>query len=603
MIGPVSLAVMAGIAAILGVLWSWNYLLFHTLAELFSVVAAFATFVVAWYSRDWIGRNYLLLLGLGQLFVGGFDTLHAVTYKGVGILDTGANTASQMWLVARGFDAATFLAATWSPQRRWREGAVLAVLGAVAIGLAAIVFNGWFPVTYRQDSGVTAIKTGAEVAVCVAFLIALWRLRRSRGDYDPQIYPRLIFCVLVKIATETCFLHYVDVTGIEHLAGHLLKIAGAWLLLCAVVETGLKRPHALVFGAMARARGLSDELARHATTLDAVLAATVDPVVMVDPQFRLRFISRAAEEFFGRSALEAAARTWRQAGLPEPLADPVERLCRMVLTDGHPVTEEIGLPRRGGPCYLEVQASPVRGGGGIGAVVVVLRDISARKAMEDDLKSSLEDKTVLMAEVHHRVKNNLQIVSSILQMQGWRMTDPALKAQFDQACGRILALAKVHELLYAQENVASLDFALYVRTLCADLFRLHGALDGSISLVTQAGALPMPVGTAEPLALIVHELVSNALKHAFGERGGTLWVHLARDGGGQGVLVVDDDGARSRRVMDFQGDSTSLGLRMVGALVQQLHGSISVTQNRGTRVEIRFPLACPVQLLPELAPG
>jgi|AGTN01.1.fsa_nt_gi PAS domain S-box len=592
-IGLGNAAGMLAVMVILALLWSRSYLLFHTLAELFSVVVAFAVFVVTWYSRDWIGRNYLLLIGVGQLFVGGVDVLHTVTYRGVGILDVGADPPTQLWLAARGLEAATFLVAVWSPHLRWRGRIVLPAFAAIAAILVAAVFTGWFPRAYAEGTGVTPFKVVTEVAVCLAFVAALWRVRRRRGDFDPQIYPPLLVCVLAKIATELSFLWYVDVTGLTHLVGHLFKVAGAWLLLCAVVETGLKRPHALIFGAMRRERALSDEVARHATTLDAVLDATVDPVMMVDPQFRIRFISRAAEEFFGRSAQEVAARTWRQAGLPEALMAPVEDLCRTVLDGGVPATEELGL----GATRLEVQASPVVGEGGPGAVVVVLRDVSARKAMEDDLKASLEDKNVLMAEVHHRVKNNLQIVSSILQMQGWRMTDPALRAQFEQACGRILALAKVHELLYAQETLASVDFVQYVRALCADLFRLYGVSDSHIALALPPGSLFLPVGTAEPLALIVHELVSNAVKHAFCERGGSLRIEVALEAGGEGVLVVADDGTRPGRVMAFEGESASLGLRMVGVLVQQLRGRIEVRSQRGVEVEVRFPVASGSHLL------
>ncbi|HTH16412.1 MAG TPA: MASE3 domain-containing protein [Magnetospirillum sp.] len=579
------------LGVVLCAVWASNFLLFHTLAEMFSVVVGFATALVAWYSREWVGRNYLLLLGLGGLFVGAIDTVHTFGYKGVGILsNSGGNLSTQLWLSARLLEGVTLLVAVWAPQRRYRIEVILTVLTTATVLLILAAFADIWPATFIEGQGVTPVKTGAELVLVALFLAVLARLRRGAAGFDPHIYRLLMFAVLAKVITETAFVWYIDLFGLMNFLGHGLKIVGAWLLLRAVVDTGMRRPHALIFGAMERERALSDEVASHAQTLDAVLDATLDPVMMCDVDGRIRFASRAAEEFFGRRAHELAGRTWREAGLSEAVMGPLEDLAKRVLAQGAPATEECWLTWRHEPLCLELQASPVGGTEAAAAVVAVLRDITARKTMEEDLKTSLADNRVLMQEVHHRVKNNLQIVSSILQMQGWRLTDTTARQEFEDACGRILSLAKVHELLYKQDNVAALDFSLYVRTLCAELFRAEGVRKDRIELKVDPGPMMLAVDKAEPLALIVHELVADAVKRAFGDGGGQLRVTLLNPSADEGAVVVADNGVNSDRSVDFSAEVGALGLRMVGALVRQLHGSVSVRRDSGIQIEIRFPL-------------
>ncbi|MGE5477830.1 MAG: MASE3 domain-containing protein [Bacteroidales bacterium] len=593
-IGSGAVAGFGLLGVLLCAMWAANFLLFHTLAELFSVVVAFAAAAVAWYSRDWIGRNYLLLLGLSQFFVGGLDILHTVSYKGVGVIDArGGNLPTQFWLAGRALEAICFLAAVWWPQRRYTDNQLLGVLGLSWAVIVGAIFADWVPAAFIPGQGVTPLKMGTEFVLVAAFAGIALRMRQRAGDFEPRIYALLMLSVVAKLLTEAAFSWYTDVFGLTHLVGHAFKIIGAWAFLKAVVDTGLSRPQSLIFGALARERALSGEVARHAQTLDAVLDATLDPVLMLDGSGHIRFASRAAEQFLERGNRELAGRSWREAGLPEPLMLPLEKLSHQVLASGQPCTEEHSLPWRGDRICLELQVSPVGGeGGASAAVVAVLRDVTARKAMEENLKTSLDDNRVLVQEVHHRVKNNLQIVSSILQMQGWRVSDPETRQHLEEACGRILSLAKVHELIYKHDTLASLDFTAFARTLCSELFRLHNLREDRVVLSVRGDALPLGVDKAEPLALIVHELVVDALKHAYGGGGGRLRVEVGSTRKGEGILVVAEDGGAPDRDLDFEGANGDLGLRMVGALVKQMHGGVEVTRGAGgVEVNVRFPLA------------
>jgi two-component sensor histidine kinase len=265
---------------------------------------------------------------------------------------------------------------------------------------------------------------------------------------------------------------------------------------------------------------------------------------------------------------------------------PLERACAEVLETGQPVTEEYAVPGAGGTRFLEIQVAPVgTADSAPSATVVVIRDITRRRGMERDLQVSMEDNRVLMMEVHHRVRNNLQIVSSLLQMQGWRVSDPQFRSHFDEACGRILALSKVHEMLYKEESLAAVDFGRYVRSLCEELFKMYGVREDRVSLSLDDGGLVLALDKAMPLALIVHELTTGLLKHSDNRQGGQLRLAVRAEGD-VAVVEVADEGEQP----EADGDPSSLGMRMVAVLAKQIHGTVSESRKGGTRFVVRFPL-------------
>lgn len=589
-----AVVVFAVLSVVLFAISAYNYLVFHTLVELFALVVAFGAFGVAWFSRRWIATSSLLMLGIGYLFVGLTDLAHMLTYKGVTITSfASVETAIEFWLIGRGLEAVAFLVAVAWPMARFSQARAFAAFGTATALVSAAAVLGLFPATYVEGEGLTAFKIAAEYAI-VAVLAAAWLLlRRRTGEFDPVIRRMLMLSLAVKVAAELCFTLYVDPYGFSNFAGHILKVVSYYLFLRAVIETGLTRPQALVFGAIEREKELAGEVRRHATTLDAVLDASLDTVMMLDRAGRFLFVSRAGEALLGRPAAELGGRTWREAGLAVAVMGPIEELCRRVLDGGRPVTEECAVPGPDHARCLEAQVSPVaaRDGQPPEAVVAVIRDISQRKGMEESLKATLDDNRVLMMEVHHRVRNNLQIVSSLLQMQGWRVTDPALRAHFDEACGRILSLSKVHEMLYNEENAASVDFARYVRALVDDLFKMYAVREDWVSFRMEPGSLTLPLDKAVPLALIVHELVTNAIRHGFGEQGGELRLGIAAEGGDGVLRIMDDGGARPGPAGDR---AAPLGMRMVEVLVKQIQGVLTERQDGGIAIEVRFPLRDPV---------
>jgi PAS domain S-box-containing protein len=224
----------------------------------------------------------------------------------------------------------------------------------------------------------------------------------------------------------------------------------------------------------------------------------------------------------------------------------------------------------------------------VGATVVV-HNITERKLIEEQIKASLHEKRVLLQEIHHRVKNNLQIISSLLSLQSATVQAPEVLHSFLDSQHRIRSMALIHEKLYRSENLAQIDFADYIRDLTAYLWRAHSAAERGISLNVQAEGILIKIDTAVPCGLILNELVSNALKHAFPEgRTGQIDIELKQENQHL-CLMVGDNGVGLPANFDL-GQTGSLGLQLVGTLTSQLNGTLEQNSNHGAQFRITFSL-------------
>jgi PAS domain S-box-containing protein len=222
-------------------------------------------------------------------------------------------------------------------------------------------------------------------------------------------------------------------------------------------------------------------------------------------------------------------------------------------------------------------------------VYAMFEDITKRKQAEEQVQASLREKEVLLKEIHHRVKNNLQIVSSLLNLQSQTVKDRSSLEVLRESQNRIRSMALIHEKLYRSKDLARVDFSEYVHDLSTFLFRSYQADSSAVSLrVNAARDVQLGIDTAIPCGLIVNELVSNALKHAFpGGRAGEVWVELARTGGNMLTLVVRDNGVGFPASEDYR-HTQSLGLQLVNTLVDQLEGSLELDPGGGTTFKIMF---------------
>lgn len=224
---------------------------------------------------------------------------------------------------------------------------------------------------------------------------------------------------------------------------------------------------------------------------------------------------------------------------------------------------------------------------GQSADMVIIRDISQRKKAEKDLKQSLEEKEMLLREIHHRVKNNLMIISSLLNLQSKYIKDKEALDIFKESQSRARSMAIIHERLYQSTDLKRIDFGDYIRTLTMELFRTYRGDPDRVKMNMDVENLEIDINTTVPLGLIVNELVSNSLKHAFpdGKKGEiNVYFHKIDD---EFILKVCDNGVGVPGDLDFR-NTDSLGLQIVNSLAGQIDATIELDTSKGTDFEIRF---------------
>jgi two-component sensor histidine kinase len=218
------------------------------------------------------------------------------------------------------------------------------------------------------------------------------------------------------------------------------------------------------------------------------------------------------------------------------------------------------------------------------SAMAVKRDIT-----EQELRRSLLEKETLLQEVHHRVKNNLQIVSSLLKLQGDSLTDKNAAAALKESQQRVLSMAMIHERLYAGKQMAEVEFDSYARTLVQELVYSYAGKKGNVTGRLLPPPILLNIGQAIPCALILNELVTNALKYAYPDgRDGEVMVEINEMPGGRIRVAVSDRGQGLPPDFDWR-NSNSLGLRIVDVLTQQLGGTLTVESGQRTTFILEFP--------------
>jgi PAS domain S-box-containing protein len=323
------------------------------------------------------------------------------------------------------------------------------------------------------------------------------------------------------------------------------------------------------------------EFLDHAGVLARIIDSASDAIVSVDGQRSIILFNQGAEKMFGYTAEEVKEKPLEFL-LPSGLynesfstapGDGERREVRGRCKDG---TEF--------PAEASLSAVPLEGQN---ILTLIMQDVSGRTFAEERLRTTLREREVLLEEIHHRVKNNLQVITSLLGLQARSIKDSATRKKFDESLYRIQAIAILHDILCQSASLAEIDFADYIRRLAEHLVRSYGA-SGRIRMHISLDPIYCHRDVASPCGLIVNELLSNAFKYAFpGGKSGEVRMELRREPEGRVQLLVGDNGIGLPPDLNWETSST-LGLRLVRTLARQMEAKVEIDSRNGTTFVLRF---------------
>jgi len=314
------------------------------------------------------------------------------------------------------------------------------------------------------------------------------------------------------------------------------------------------------------------------------------PVIVWDPQFKITRFNPAFELLTGRNVKNVIGKSLEILFPPELVARSM-KLIKKAQEGERWQTVEINILHVNGSVRVVLwNSASVLGIDRKTSIATIAQgqDITDRKSAEEQLKASLKEKEVLLREIHHRVKNNLQIISSLLSLQSEFIKNKTALRLFNESQNRIKSMALIHEELYKSASLTRIDFSKYIRNLTSYLFTAYGVNPDIITLKLFIRNVSLSIDATISCSLIINELVSNSLNHAFPNgKKGEISIHLHSDAGNIFTLIVSDNGIGFPEELDFTKTDT-LGLQLVNMLIEELEGTIEIRKIGGTQIKIRF---------------
>jgi len=317
-----------------------------------------------------------------------------------------------------------------------------------------------------------------------------------------------------------------------------------------------------------------------------LLNLTHDAIFVRDQDDRITFWNHGAEQTYGWSQKEALGKVPHDL-LQTQFQIPLEQIKAEVLEQGRWEGDLTHIRRDGSQIIVSSRWSIQKNDDEPMKFLEINNDITQRKNAEEKVKQSLKEKEMLLKEIHHRVKNNLMVISSLLNLQSNYVKDKEVLGMFKETQSRARSMAIIHERLYQSEDLKTMDFDKYIRTLAMELLRTYKVSPDLVKLHLNVGEVKLDINTAIPLGLIVNELISNSMKHAFpnGRKGEiNIDFDLMDD---VYSLKVSDNGIGFPEDLDFQ-KTESLGLQLVNTLSRQIDATVELDRSQGTCFIIKF---------------
>jgi PAS domain S-box-containing protein len=514
----------------------YSYLLFHSFAEIFSVIVAAAIFIIAWNSRRFLDNSYFLFLGVAFLFVGALDLVHTLAYKGMGIFpEYGTNLATQLWIGARYLQSLSLLVAPLLIGRRLRVNWLLAGCSLVtALLLVSIFYWRNFPVCFVEGVGLTTFKKVSEYIISFILVGSILTMFQKRRQFDVIVLRLLVAAILVTIASELAFTFYESPFGFPNLLGHFLKIVAFYLIYKAIIETGLVKPYDLLF----RDLKLREEQFRdlYEEAPDAYLSCGADGIIKRANRSAAELLGYSREELVGRPVVDLYADT--------PSGKAVaEGVFRRFLAGEEVRDQELEVRRADGTTvWVNLSVRPMRDKEGrVVASRSIMVDITEHRKL-DQLKDDF------IGLVSHELRSPMTVITGAINTaltEAERLSPEETRQLLKDAAAESETLSNLLTNLLELSRAQAQRLVLYSEAI--DVKKIIGeALDKikrQYSTHKFVIKLPrrLPPVQADPLRLerILYNLLENAVKYS--PSGGEVRVS-AKSQGEHLVFGVSDQG-------------------------------------------------------------
>jgi len=319
-----------------------------------------------------------------------------------------------------------------------------------------------------------------------------------------------------------------------------------------------------------------------------LIEAAQDVIFTISSTGRIISLNRAFETIIGLNRNEWIGKQYSGLIHPEDRSTAFEKFRDSIQGKASESYEVRFLNNSGEYLVGEILTTPILLDEGEVEILGIVRDVTERKKKDELIKRSLKDKEILLKEIHHRVKNNLQIISSLLKMQSQDFGNEEIKEIFRETQNRIMSMSFIHQSFYQSGDLSEVDFDKYVGKLVNNLFNIYDTDPLKVKFEIDTKNINLGVDTAIPCGLMINEIISNSLKHAFikGSRGSILITLDEKEG--VCILNIKDNGKGIPESVQL-GKSTSLGMVLITMLCDQIDGSITLKREGGTEYEVRFP--------------
>ena len=308
----------------------YSYLLFHSLAEIFSIVIACGIFMIVWNSRRFLDNNYLLFIGIAYLFVGAVDLIHTLAYKGMGVFQGyETNLATQLWIATRYIQSLSLFIAPLFFRRKLKINLVFLGYTAVTSLLFISIFY-WdiFPICFVEGVGLTPFKKISEYIISSILLASIIPLLKNRREFDRDVLQLLVCSIILTIISESAFTFYINAYGLSNLIGHFFEILAFYFIYKAIIQTGLTKPYDLLFRNLKRSEVLfREEKNRIQSYLD--IAGVI--LVVIDTHQKVSLINKKGCEILGYEENEIIGKNWFDTFIPERIREEVKAGFRKLM--------------------------------------------------------------------------------------------------------------------------------------------------------------------------------------------------------------------------------------------------------------------------------